>query len=414
MNFDQAIFRRVRQLPGDERGNVLLLSGMMAFAVSVMALFVLDTNKAVQNRMVSQNAVDGAAEEAALTQARGLNLLQHLNNFHYAANWTIFGVEEGMLAACLGTPFAQGAEDVACTVGDFFGPEACAGAEAVQYGLCETCSQAGPLNNFQGKMAQAILDAQAAITKTFPILELSYANEIAAASGGGDLKVVVPEYAANFAGNIGIPIPNSIDGSMFSGLPTINAYPINSLNPLDAVSLHTQTVNGSSMPWKWPDWLKYAALGEWETGKRVCQNDPWQFAFGADWYGSFDDHDGSSDWGWDDQYYAGHPGFMTWMAGTTNHDELAGLGYLRWLKGNDYNSSAQVQYFMNQENLQMYTGAATNSNSPLIIPAFIALASSQVEGNVVIDHGNSSWAVQTLIPVYFPQKTPGTQFYIYH
>jgi hypothetical protein len=284
------------------------------------------------------------------------------------------------------------------------------------------------LNDFQHDLATAILDTQAAITDVFPLLELTYANGVAQNSGAGDLLTIIPQYSQQLLGIIGIPLPSGISGSFLSSLPSIYAYPINALDPLDALSLHAVETAGSSMPWQWPEWLKGTALAEWEVGKIVCQADPWQF---GSWDGSFSDHDDTSDdhWGWDDSYYAGHPGFLTWIAGTAQQGDLAGIGQIRWLAGGS--PPADVQYtFLKQSNLQMYEGSAFidqqssagygTPGAPLMLPAFIAVASSQVEGGVVIDHGNSSWAVQTLIPVYFAKggdatnPEPGTDDDIYH
>jgi len=208
------------------------------------------------------------------------------------------------------------------------------------------------------------------------------------------------------------------------------------------VSLNANSTSGNYWPWKWnpfgipEDVNKAAALAEWEIGKRVCQIDPWQM--GA-WEGSFDDHDSMSDWGWDDSYYSGHPGYMTWVAGKTNETELAGLGFLRWLNGSA--PPAEVAYsWMNQTNLPMYTGSIRNTDqsSWLTIPAVLALASSQVEGSGVttvdtedtfeaaldalkwmpsLDPTSAPTPVdsrQTLIRVYFPGSISGEDFLIWH
>ena len=70
-----------------------------------------------------------------------------------------------------------------------------------------------------------------------------------------------------------------------------------------------------------------------------------------------------------------------WM---TNQTELAGLGMLRWLNGGQQTPTTMHYSFMNQDNLPWYMEGRLNSASPLQIPAFIALASSQVEGTGLI------------------------------
>ena len=71
----------------NDTASVTLLSGAMAFVVSLLALLSVHVGHSVQKRMVTQNAVDSAADAAALWQARGVNMIQHLNDQHY----TLFG-----------------------------------------------------------------------------------------------------------------------------------------------------------------------------------------------------------------------------------------------------------------------------------------------------------------------------------
>jgi hypothetical protein len=95
---------------------------------------------------------------------------------------------------------------------------------------------------------------------------------------------------------------------------------------------------------------------------------------------------------------------MTWVAGKTNRDELLGLGSLTWLNG--------VQSGAPMTN-QIYTGTITRNGTPLTIPAFLAIASSQVEGTPVISHGNVD-AQGRIIEVYLSSNSPGTNYWIYH
>ena len=121
-------------------------------------------------------------------------------------------------------------------------------------------------------------------------------------------------------------------------------------------------------------------------------------------------------WGWNDNYYFGWPGYMTWIAGVTNHNEMMNLGNLTWLNGGNnvpstfYTHNSPIK---DQASMPIYTGPAENSSSPLTIPAYIAVASSQVEGDTVICNGSAN-AVPVLIRVYFPfpsqsTNSPGTK-----
>lgn len=438
----------VRRLRRDEGGSVLLLSGMMAFLIAIMSLYSMDTSQAVYNRIVAQNASDGAAETAALWQARGLNLLQILNNFHYQCNATIFALESAALVTCTTIPEAVLGEQGCCYGGEIFGCD-CPGAIEGVSGLCTICNSAGTLNDLQNTVATSILDMQAGITYLFPGLAFVYANQVANISGGDNLMDVVPVYVNQTVSEMlqaaGIPIPDSINSSgsspinnFTSCLPGIYAFPIDPFS----VSLNTQSVPGQNWPWKWnlfdlPEEVwKTAADAAWEVGKWSCRGDDLQF---GQWFSSFDDRDSPSDWGWDDKYYQGHPGVMTWMAGKTNQTELAGLGSLRWLNPNP-SPPPDISYWMSQSNLPMYTGPVLTS-SALTIPAFVAVASSQVEGTGVIgkdisifgDAGGNPLSVAEnildqvdifdeppvdstprLISVFFGPTTAGTDLLIYH
>src|SRR5665213_3051532 len=77
------LLARVEALRSDQRGSLTLLAGMMVFLVTIFGVLAFDTNMAIYNRIVAQNAVDSAADSAALWEARGCNMLQNLNNLHY-------------------------------------------------------------------------------------------------------------------------------------------------------------------------------------------------------------------------------------------------------------------------------------------------------------------------------------------
>ena len=84
-------------------------------------------------------------------------------------------------------------------------------------------------------------------------------------------------------------------------------------------------------------------------------------------------------YGWNDQYFFGWPGFSTWIAGKKQQNELLGLGNLAWLNGgmknSDYTQNA------NQVSKVMYPGGIwASGNTQLQIPGFVAIASSQVQG----------------------------------
>jgi hypothetical protein len=172
--------------------------------------------------------------------------------------------------------------------------------------------------------------------------------------------------------------------------------------------------------------MKLLAAGDWLAAEVTCASPP-IFVF------LNPEGDSPTSWGWDDSYYIGHPGYMTWIAGKTNETELAGLGNLRWLNPSG-NTPAEVNYYMNQSDYAMYTGSATSSSGTLQIPAFIGIASSQTEGTGVTAEDESLLSLSDvasalgpaigmvpidstphLIGVYVPPNgTAGTSMGIYH
>jgi len=63
----------------NENGQALIFTAMFLVIFAVCFLAVFDIGQLVARRMKMQNAVDAAAQTAALWQARGLNLEGHLN-----------------------------------------------------------------------------------------------------------------------------------------------------------------------------------------------------------------------------------------------------------------------------------------------------------------------------------------------
>ena len=360
----------MRKLPTDQGGSVLLLTGIMAFVVAIMTLFALDTSEAVYNRVVAQNSVDAAAETGALWQARGLNSLQSLNNAHYSFNVGIYIAEWDALGMC-GVSVGNVASDYSnCPPWDPFCPECCPDSISNTYNSCTACSQAGPLNDLHDNVASGILGLQNFITIENPLAASIYASDAAHASGADDLNTVLSQYPGGaLLGIAAFAMPYAPYASTI--FPT-------------STSLNNQQVKGDNWPWKWnqfgvPESLrKTAAEIAWDAGKYACEFDIWQF-------GAFDGafHD-PSEWGWDDSYYQGVPGNMVWVAGKVRHDELAGLGLLRWM--NSTSTAAQIQTWVTAsytdmttfKDLPVYHGSALG-NSALTIPAFLAVAGSQAE-----------------------------------
>ncbi|TFH17058.1 MAG: hypothetical protein E4H02_03905 [Lentisphaerales bacterium] len=102
---------------------------------------------------------------------------------------------------------------------------------------------------------------------------------------------------------------------------------------------------------------------------------------------------------------------MTWIAGKEKRDELLGLGSLVWLNAH---TDPELQV-AEQFSTAMFKDAVL-LGGPMEIPAFLAIASSQVEGEPVVSKGDAN-AKGHLITVHFPPDSnpkKGDKLLIYH
>ena len=406
------LLQRVTALRSDQRGSMTLLMGMMVFLVTIFAIIAFDTNKAIYNRIIAQNAVDSAADAAALWQARGCNMLQQLNNLHYDVDEGLCIAEGVSASACVAAEALYAAE----LAGDaFFG--AGEALRPVRYAVCLFCDPLPWIDYVQQMFYKAIMPIQQGIVEATPYLAFGYANACAKGSGADTLGSAMGDTLQSLLSHLGINVPGLDSlGGVVGSIP-IYAVPLDPdsfglFDPKNKGLYVKKRNNDGSPPLNWP-----AVVGEIgdQAGYVGCSDavpvtypQSREAAKAMSW---------DSKWGWDDQYYFGHPGFMTWIAGKQGQQELLGLGDLRWLNGGSAAASGETDYGMGQSNLRMYTGSATGSDgSPLTIPGFIAIASSQVEGAPVICHGGVD-AQGKLIKVYIPSggsPKPAEDYFIFH
>jgi len=406
-------FTRVRNLRSDDRGSVLLLTAMMAFLVTIFAIVSLNTSEAIHRRITAQNAADAAADAAALWQARGCNLLQYLNNLHYAIDSALAFVEMTQYAACIGAGVAR--------VLAFFSFGA---AEAAVSPLCAWCNLAPNVDRVQPTAKDSILLIQAGIDTAIPLVVLYAANVAAKESKADPLAEVVKQYSLDSLkqlSKLGAPdvlqklglSGGSLDelkkdannSSWLKEIP-IFAYPLDTTQgwlPPANLSLHVERTEGKGYPWEFAQgsdvagqvmlagalvgaalaiphcnpFLEYVVdVGQVEQIADTLSDDAnelkgVEISLNYGWGGASEK----------EYYYWGNPGYMTWIAGKVGRSEVTGLGFLRWLKGGSPPKGAA--------DLPMYTGPIASSDH-LAIPAFIALASSQVEGDPVIAKGKAN------------------------
>ena len=411
----------MESLRSDQRGSVTLMAGMMIFLVTMFGIVAMDTNMAIHNRILAQNAVDSAADSAALWQARFCNLEQLLNNVHYTVDEVAAGIEV--------------VDDIACGVS--IGLEIlenvpfCEWAYGIRVGTCIVCDTLGPVDALQHAFYDALIPVQEGIADAAPFLVFGYANANAYGSGASNVLVAATETISEAATKItGVfsaagadqlsstfDTVNSAVGGVLGSIP-IYAMP---LNP-DRLSLHVHTNQPSGPPLSWPGTVAQIGYGLGVIGcSDMMFEDVWD---GVDYSSDGDSNRDGSDnnkpkLGWNDLYMKGNPGYMTWVAGVTSRDELLHLGGLSWLNGgmknSDYNQNAE------QAGQVMWTGAANgnsgNYSGNLQIPAFIAIASSQVEGTPVVCKGDAD-AKPYLITVTLPFPSDNTNsaknYFIFH
>jgi hypothetical protein len=424
-NYDRlGLAAKMETLRSDQRGSVTLLAGMMVFVATMFGIIAMDTNMAIHNRIVAQNAVDSAADSAALWQARFCNLEQLLNNLHYT-------VDE---VACI----VEGVDDVACVASVVFAVlkyvPFCEEAAVAQDVSCVVCDTLPAVDKLQHLFYDAIIPVQEGIADAAPFVVFGYANANAYGSGANSVLAVASEWIGGVGSKITGLIPgagsiSSSISSMGSAFGDLSVIPIYTF-PLDPTRLELDVkTNQASGP---PEvWDKAIPLVGAVAGMIGCEdNEGIEFPdacsdveYEDDGVGGDSDRQDNNDdnkpaWGWNDLYMKGNPGFMTWIAGVTNRDELLHLGGLAWLNGGMKNSD----YKQNEEQVSqlMWNGNAIGNSggySKFQIPAFIAIASSQIEGHPVICNGDAD-AKPYLITVTLPFPSDNTNsaksYFIFH
>jgi hypothetical protein len=419
---------KVEKVRGDERGSLTLLAGMMVFLTTIFAIIAFDTNKAIYDRIVAQNAVDSAADSAALWQARFCNVEQQLNNLHYTVDEALC-IAEGVSATMCGVAIPlEVIQDI-----PFCDPE----AEIAFQAACVICDLLPAEDAAQHDFYQALVGTPASIQEDIayaaPFLAFGYANANAYGSGADNIfdatSQTLGEVAEDGISMFGISTTNmsstidsinSVVGSTLGQIP-IYAAPIDPTR----LWLYVSPTNNGNLPESWPAAVPYAGnlLGivgceEFEIPYPEACSDvlPEYDPFGSITTSGDTTRMDSPDkyhpsWGWNDQYEYGNPGYMTWLAGVTSRTELLGLSNLVWLNSTTTTTPPNTMY--------SYDNAVGNYANPLTVPAYLAIASSQVEGTTVVEQGDVN-AVGVLMRVYIPTGTnfPGTKipfpFTIYH
>jgi len=86
----RSIIGKLRGLHREEGGQAIIFAALVFVVLVCFVALVVDVGEAVSWRIQMQSAVDAAALACGTTQARGLNMLQMMNDVHWglrAANY---------------------------------------------------------------------------------------------------------------------------------------------------------------------------------------------------------------------------------------------------------------------------------------------------------------------------------------
>ncbi len=448
-----AIARRLRGLRDDDRGTMLLLPAVLAFCAMVMVVSYLNVAQATQSKMRLQNAADAAAHASAAWQARGMNLMQHLNNFHYMGN-SVFHLAETI--ACCACPlqdvvYAVNEACAACSSAPYVGAicTACAwsafGVRGILYPMCKACV---PIDNAQYEFAYSIDSTQAAIAGKWALTSFVAASHIAHLNGASPLVDAFEDYIDDGAfaalnsmvmladapidlSHIPLTPPGSAERGSLGDLMAnmaglLGGVPLYAIPVMDSWLYENMIDQFTSPPdelvqshylglLKIEDDENFPWLNEADAAK-ACKDaaDP-QIPTSAIPAGrSDDDHadfvEGNDDLGWEDAYWAGYPSYMTWMVMSTG--KPGGLGGLArrpaQVVGNEYWDADAGQW----RTISPVVGPLWRYLSPanempgFAVSAQLALASAQADGTVIHFTGEpKASATAHLVPVHLFRRS---------
>lgn len=434
------ILRRLRQLRRDDSAQMFLLSGIMVFLCAIFLIVTVNTSDTIYRRIQIQNAVDSATDTAVMWQARGLNLMQHLNNIHWLINSVAYPLE--IIACC-----CCAAESIVYYTGQVL--EAIPYTYAVGVVMVEladlvletACIDICPvIDDAQFEIAKVIYDAQQIVACLWPATALIAANSMAQANGADPLVAGLTDYVetAVFGAFSGVTGELGVDISLIdpnnhvieNGDRTI--FTAFCQNVMDAIPLY-------AMPFMELNWYEriFDQISHYSTSDlatflgihRVDDSEDYPWYLSEDTIEgctSIPTHTGETpdldsddnEWGWQDSYWVGHPKYMTWVVASTNCPG----GLLGWGAPPEDETRPDVVYDEATGGVISHSGVpakpawymAPSGFLSMDRPPMMGLASGQVDGELV-DHREDMDAVAEghLIPVQIIGHK-GTDFGIYH
>lgn len=182
---------RARGLRQNDSAQVLLMTAFMAFALAVFMIHSLNASQSVYRRIAVQNAADAAADASAAWQARGINMLQTLNNAHYVMNAILY-LPIIRICCCCSEAIAMCA---ACVASLGFCGVCCDECTT----CIDLCSQCSDYDERQAEMHEDFWNAEVKAIKISTQQIYIQANQYAKANGATPFFQSAVSYVSNVA-----------------------------------------------------------------------------------------------------------------------------------------------------------------------------------------------------------------------
>ena len=400
---------RARALHRDDRAQVMVLTAVMAFVLSILAITTLNTTTMLYNRIRTQNAVDAAADAYALWQARGSNMAQSLNDMHYNSN-------KAATIAAYTTCGIRIAGGVACVLQ--FAPIIGLGLKGVCEATCGgTSAILSTIEVTQALLSTIILGTQTGLNYIFPLIGFDAANSIAEANGASPVLTGLGDFIESLLAAFGVTVDIT---SVLAAIPGADLIFVLPLTPSSAFTLNLEKKdNSSALPAPW-------SMNS--TFMDSCNNIPCILASAGRTFTCMQSPlaDESDDCGWKDTFFTGFPGYTTWVAGKQSQNILGGLTNHKWLNPRSNEDPDVVVNYVNHDQFAFNYGTTPGAGTTFENPGFVALASSQAFGHedeskqpVVekSDVGGFQWMKPQLISVHVgdpPSDTVMESMLIWH
>jgi hypothetical protein len=398
----------------------MVLTAVMAFVLSIMGISTLSTTKMIYDRIRAQNAVDAAADAFALWQARGLNMAQAQNDLHYEA------LEYFSRTADRICNKRKTAADYCVKKPPWYAPWRKIGYMIkCTEGCIRTSLAMTVLEISQAATSTGILIGQLPMNRLFPIVGLYAANDVAKANGASQVLTGLSDFIDGMLGTFGIRVNiSAVVGFVTSrsNLPEIYILPLTlrntfKLNLRKVLNIRNHPILGHPAPWTRTRTCHYRRkCGKAWVAKRIARDyicvpslmvlerRPWC--------------------GWKDTFFAGYPGYTTWVVGKTGENVFRGPRFrrLRWLNPRFNRDPNVVVSYKSYDNFAFPKRRKLRTrfrDSRFQNPGYIALASSQASGTgfrwsqpVLAYSGNVprfKWARPQLISVHVGGRRPNNR-----